>query len=193
MNYDGSFLLKDTEEMESLPRLNPGLSGAIVWSKNANIEEENSWPFYVVEKGIQPGWSRIALSINRPQSQDSKTGWSERQSETTTIKQLEVMGTSFYPVARSLPTVDVTLFTYDPNMKDLKRGINSIVSTIPSEIDSKQAKLSKEMGMEVIKGRNDQLLPAVKMWSKVNREVLQLANNDESIRAAPRIIPDSKY
>jgi hypothetical protein len=172
MYYEASFKLEDSTDMNDLPKLKPGVSGEIVFSKEATHAEADSWQFHVTDKGIQPGLSRIALQLRRPKSATTTSGWSEREPSTVSLGTIKKMGKNFYQLAQGLPFVDVTLFTDPPNTKDLARIMNSIVSTIPSKVDSEQAMWSKKTGMEVINGRSDHLLPCVKLWKSISPAIL---------------------
>ena len=172
LEYEGSFTLEDTREALKLPKLKPGITGTIVFAKDASLAIRDPWKFTVIEKSAaEKGLSRVTMSIRRQKSTTHPSGWSDRRPETITLKQIKEMGDDFRKHAASLPTIEVTLFTDHLPDEGLKRIMNSLIAGIPNKADSDTALASKMMGMEAIKGRNDHLLPRVKLWSGVNPEV----------------------
>jgi hypothetical protein len=168
MQFEVSFALDESKEMAKLPKLKPGSSGYLVFCKEATYAEEDSWRFNVVEKSVVPGLSRIALYIFRAKSSTTANGWSERDPATTTLDEVRKMGPNFYHFAQSLPSIDVTLFTDDPNTKDVKRSLKAINSIGITKTDSETKIKSKKTGIEVVKGRNPHLLPQTKLWEKIS-------------------------
>jgi hypothetical protein len=172
MQYEASFSLEESPEMEDLPKIKPGTSGTIVFKKHATFAEEDSWHFLCVDKGIFPTMDRWALYVRRAKQETTTNGWSEREPATSSLDEIKAMGSDFYQLANSLPQMDVTLFTDEPNTKDIKRILNAINSMQITRTDSETAKASKIMGTELGKGKNDHLLPRATLWGKLNPDLV---------------------